>query len=98
MSTLESSDLLLADPVAPGHWATSIRQSVQHGFNCGPGPEFGCTVTLSGMLLELVCVALTFAASCWGGWLFSQYYFTRLSSQVRLACTHELMRYEQFLG
>jgi hypothetical protein len=85
MLSADTSDVHLADPIA-GDWGTSFRQSVRHGLNCGPGLEFGCPVTATGMFLEFLCVALTFAASCWGGWLFSQYYFTRLTTQVRLAC------------
>ena len=83
-----TSEAPVADAEASqsGQLAAQLRQSVLHGLNCGSGVEYGCVETKATMLLELICVMITFALSCWGGWLFSQYYFTRATSQVRYLC------------
>ena len=81
----------LGDRVKSGQLAStaaeSVWQALEHGLNCGSEADGACSETLSTMFLELLCVTATFAAACWGGWLFSQYYFSRAGSQV-LLCAH----------
>lgn len=86
---MNATDVVISEAPFAGTGGTAgsgqvaaLWQSVLRGFNCGAGADLDCTETAGTMLLELLCVLVTFATSCWGGWLFSQYYFTRATQQV----------------